>query len=320
MASRVGGEAADADLAAQAADAGDRRRRSSPTHDVASPFVPIMPLRRQLVLRSHRSSAELSRPPAQPALGGGLPRAAFSRSCAFAFGCGFLLCSGRARRVHQPGGGAEACHPVARRRAVLRASAGCAPASRINRSRVVLRQHRVVGAQHLDEAAVARAARIGDDDAVERALLGAAARQTNSHAHAVGPFLFFSCAADLSSPWSSSFVVRLSAAAASRAAACRAAAAAAEQAALAHLADLLHHRRHLLMLLQQAVDVLHRRARAGGDAPAPRGVEELRVAPLGRRHRQDDRLLPGDHLVVDLGVVELLLDLADRRAAGRAAP
>jgi len=40
---------------------------------------------------------------------------------------------------------------------------------------VALVEHRVVGADPLDEAPVARAARIRDDDAVERALLGAAA-------------------------------------------------------------------------------------------------------------------------------------------------
>src|SRR5471030_778209 len=38
---------------------------------------------------------------------------------------------------------------------------------------VLSRQQRVVGAQLLDEAAVARAARVGDDDVVERPLLGA---------------------------------------------------------------------------------------------------------------------------------------------------
>jgi hypothetical protein len=38
---------------------------------------------------------------------------------------------------------------------------------------VVARQQRVVGAQLLDEAAVARAARVGDDDVEERTLLGA---------------------------------------------------------------------------------------------------------------------------------------------------
>src|SRR5471032_2076230 len=39
--------------------------------------------------------------------------------------------------------------------------------------RVLARQQRVVGAQLLDEAAIAWAARVGDDDVVERPLLGA---------------------------------------------------------------------------------------------------------------------------------------------------
>src|SRR5579859_1525016 len=49
--------------------------------------------------------------------------------------------------------------------------------------RMILLDHRVVGADPLDETAVARAARVGDDDAVERPLLGAAARQPDLEAH-----------------------------------------------------------------------------------------------------------------------------------------
>ena len=47
----------------------------------------------------------------------------------------------------------------------------------------ILRQQRVVGAELLDEAAVARRAAVGDDDAVIRALLGAAAGQANCKSH-----------------------------------------------------------------------------------------------------------------------------------------
>src|SRR3546814_3793316 len=50
---------------------------------------------------------------------------------------------------------------------------------------VVLGEKRVVIADPLDEAAVARAARIGDDDGVIGALLGAAARQTTAECHCV---------------------------------------------------------------------------------------------------------------------------------------
>jgi hypothetical protein len=45
--------------------------------------------------------------------------------------------------------------------------------------------HRVVEAHALDEAAVAALARVGDDDVVERALLGAATGQSD-HDHGVG--------------------------------------------------------------------------------------------------------------------------------------
>src|SRR5258708_10771410 len=48
---------------------------------------------------------------------------------------------------------------------------------------MVLAQHRVIGADLLDEAAVARAARVGDDDRVEGALLGAAACQSDLESH-----------------------------------------------------------------------------------------------------------------------------------------
>src|SRR6516164_1526665 len=46
-------------------------------------------------------------------------------------------------------------------------------------------EHRVVGPELLDEATVARAARVGDDDAVEGALLGTTARQADFQRHAV---------------------------------------------------------------------------------------------------------------------------------------
>src|SRR5882672_6784345 len=47
----------------------------------------------------------------------------------------------------------------------------------------ILRQHRIIGAELLDEAAVARVARIGDDDAKLRALLGADASQADGESH-----------------------------------------------------------------------------------------------------------------------------------------
>src|SRR5262249_11456188 len=58
---------------------------------------------------------------------------------------------------------------------------------------MILRQQRIVVADALDEAAVARAARFGDDDGEMRALLGAAARKPDFQRHRV-PFLFNPCA------------------------------------------------------------------------------------------------------------------------------
>ena len=50
---------------------------------------------------------------------------------------------------------------------------------------VVLGEERVVRAELLDELAVARAARIGNDDPVVRALLGTAARKTHRESHQI---------------------------------------------------------------------------------------------------------------------------------------
>ncbi len=57
----------------------------------------------------------------------------------------------------------------------------------IERQRLGLRA-RIVVAQHLDEAAVARRSRIGDDDTEERSLLGTCASQTNNQHYRINPF------------------------------------------------------------------------------------------------------------------------------------
>ena len=49
----------------------------------------------------------------------------------------------------------------------------------LNALGIILGEQRVVAADTLDEAAVTRSARIGNDDLVIRALLGAAARKAN---------------------------------------------------------------------------------------------------------------------------------------------
>src|SRR5690606_12677974 len=48
----------------------------------------------------------------------------------------------------------------------------------------VLRQHRIIGAEFFDEAAVARITRVGDDHAILRALLGAHTGETDLKGHA----------------------------------------------------------------------------------------------------------------------------------------
>ena len=80
---------------------------------------------------------------------------------------------------------------------------------------------------------------------------------------------------------------------------------------LPELLHLLHHARHVLILLQEAVDIRHRGARARRDPPAARAVQQLRVFALGFGHRGDDCFLTLDDRLVDIRRVELLLDLAD---------
>ena len=54
-------------------------------------------------------------------------------------------------------------------------------------------------------------------------------------------------------------------------------------------------------------------AGARRDAALARRLEDVGVAPLGRRHRVDDRALAPEHLVVDIGAGDLVLDLAHAR-------
>src|SRR3954462_2765946 len=59
-----------------------------------------------------------------------------------------------------------------------------------------------------------------------------------------------------------------------------------------HAAHLLEHLLHLDELLQQAVDLLARRAAAPCDAFAPAAADQLVISLLVRGHRIDDRLDP----------------------------
>ena len=58
----------------------------------------------------------------------------------------------------------------------------------------------------------------------------------------------------------------------------------------AALLDHLHHLLRLLELVEQPVHLLHRHARPRGDAALARGLQELRLRALLRRHRVDDAL------------------------------
>src|SRR5689334_11330561 len=67
--------------------------------------------------------------------------------------------------------------------------------------------------------------------------------------------------------------------------------------------ELLHHLSELRVLLEQPVDVLHRRPAAARDALTPRAIDDLRALSLVRSHGQDDRVEPVE---VRLLAVEVL--------------
>ena len=158
-------------------------------------------------------------------------------------------------------------------------SVGCAPSrsqcsarspSIVDDRRLLARR---VLADDLDEAAVARAAPVGDDDAVRRLLLLADAHQADLHGHDAAPLFLVS--ASESSDRSAASRGR----SAGAASACRSdpgqAGASASSPVLPFLplriigAHALHHLLHLLELLEQAVDVGGGRAAAlARSAPA----------------------------------------------------
>src|SRR6185437_1563384 len=86
------------------------------------------------------------------------------------------------RLGREPGIAEEALHPLARQVADLQPMLD-ALGLQHDALGMPLVEHRVVGAELLDEAAVARAVRIRNDDAVEGPLLGPAAGQTDLECH-----------------------------------------------------------------------------------------------------------------------------------------
>src|SRR5579864_190996 len=99
----------------------------------------------------------------------------FARSWAFARGADFWF-------RHQPSIAEEAMDPLARQRAHLQPMLN-ALGLHHQALGMALVEHRIVGAELFEEASVARAARIRHHDAVEWALLGAAARHANFETH-----------------------------------------------------------------------------------------------------------------------------------------
>src|ERR1700751_5768286 len=77
------------------------------------------------------------------------------------------------------------------------------------------------------------------------------------------------------------------------------------------LGDLAHDLAHLLELLDQLLDRVHVRARAMGNSQPPRPVDELRVTPFLRGHREDDGLDAVEFSLVDLDPPQLLSDAGD---------
>src|SRR6476620_6780084 len=81
-----------------------------------------------------------------------------------------------------------------------------------------------------------------------------------------------------------------------------------ELAEVRHLAllDPAHQLAHLVELLDELVDLLDGHARALGDAQPARALDQLRPAPLLRRHRENDRLDAIHLLLVDVHLRELV--------------
>src|SRR4051812_11187129 len=146
---------------------------------------------------------------------------------------------------------------------------------------------RVVAADRLDEAAVTRGAPVSDDDAPHRVLLPADAGEPHGNRQR------FSL---------SNRLLRRDRVADAASALAR------ELREVGHLAllDPLHQAPHLAELLDELVDLLHRRPGALGDPQAARALDDLGMRALVGRHREDDRLDAVELLLVDLHLRELV--------------
>ena len=87
---------------------------------------------------------------------------------------------------HQAGIGQEFVHAIRRHRALGDPGLGGIQVQ-LDAVGMIRRQQRIVEADLLDEAAVARIAAVGDDDVLVRTLLGAATGKTNAKSHCIFP-------------------------------------------------------------------------------------------------------------------------------------
>ena len=106
-----------------------------------------------------------------------------SSARSLAFSPGTRLVRVVARGALADAGGIEEAGDAVRRLGADRQPVRDALVEQLDALRAVLGEERIIGADLLDEAAVARGAAVGDDDAVIRTLLGAATGQTNCNCH-----------------------------------------------------------------------------------------------------------------------------------------
>src|SRR5204863_7409749 len=138
-----------------------------------------------------------------------------------------------------------------------------------------------------DERAVARGARIGDDDAEERTLLGPCPAQTNRYHDAL---LNDARGSNSNACFASRIERRLMTAAKHLHRLTAGLLPAAGEPG--HPAELFQHLLHLHELLQQTIYFFNRGSAASRNALAAAAVDDVLLAPLVRRHRRDNRFHP----------------------------
>src|SRR6185312_8564321 len=155
---------------------------------------------------------------------------------------------------------------------------------------------RVVAADRLDEAAVARAARVGDDDAIQGLFFPPNAAETNSHGHGTmllrdeGDHLRRAHrASGKSGPHPG---LTLPAEHHSR--------------RPSFLVHALHCLLHIAELVEQTVDLADRPSRALRDTRAARTVDDVRRLALGFGHGEHDRFGVLEPLGIELRLLEHL--------------